>query len=168
MATDFKQSLLHTTTPDTRTDTRSLDSSEKLSGKRISQGSNALTGIVSALGLALVLAGCAAPEAQVGLSDLSARPGEKALLSGIRSYEDAQYVEAEKSLTLALGSGFTVKKDAALAHKYLAFIFCTSARIDACKQAFRSARMADPGFELTKSEVGHPQWGPVYKQVMAE
>jgi hypothetical protein len=114
------------------------------------------------------LAGCAAPPAQVGLSDLSARPGEKALLAGIRAYEEAQYADAEKSLTEGLAAGFTVKKDASLAHKYLAFIYCTSARTEECKQAFLAARAADPSFSLTKKEVGHPQWGPVYKQVIGE
>lgn len=121
-----------------------------------------------ALSLSTLLAGCAAPPAQVGLSDLSARPGEKALLSGIRAYEEAQYPDAEKLLSEALAAGFTVKKDAALAHKYLAFMYCTSARTDLCKQAFLAARVADPAFSLTKKEVGHPQWGPVYKQVIGE
>ena len=70
-----------------------------------------------ALALTLTLVACAAPEAQVGLSDLSERPAEKALLAGIRAYEAAQYPEAEKSLSLSLSAGFTVAKDAALAHK---------------------------------------------------
>lgn len=114
------------------------------------------------------LSGCATPQAQVGLSDLSARPGEKALLTGIRAYEEAQYAEAEKSLAEGLAAGFTVKKDASLAHKYLAFIYCTSERTDECKKSFLAARAADPSFSLTKKEVGHPQWGPVYKQVIGE
>jgi len=28
--------------------------------------------------------------------------------------------------------------------------------------------VADPTFRLTDAEVGHPIWGPVYKQVAAE
>lgn len=116
--------------------------------------------------LAILLTGCVAPEAQIGLSDLSARPAEKALLAGIRSYEEAQYAEAEKSLSASLAAGFTVSKDAALAHKYLAFIYCTSSRLEECKRAFAAARAVDPGFVLNKKEVGHPQWGPVYKQTL--
>ena len=130
--------------------------------------SGTLVSTVSALIVGALLTACAAPEVQVGLSDLSARPGEKALLSGIRAYEEAQYPEAEKSLTEALAAGFTVKKDASLAHKYLAFIYCTSARIDECKKSFLAARAADPGFSLNKQEVGHPQWGPIYKQAISE
>lgn len=123
---------------------------------------------MSAVVLTVMLTACAVPEAQIGLSDLSARPGEKALLAGIRSYEDAQYPEAEKSLGAALNTGFTVKKDAALAYKYLAFIYCTSARTEDCKRAFQAARATDPSFSLSKKEIGHPQWGPVYKQLAGE
>ncbi|MDO8701378.1 MAG: TssQ family T6SS-associated lipoprotein [Undibacterium sp.] len=141
---------------------------KKKSKSLIGFNSQRLCTALAALSLATLLTACATPEAQVGLSDLSARPGEKALLSGIRSYEEAQYPEAEKSLTEALAAGFTVKKDASLAHKYLAFIYCTSKRTEECKQAFLAARAADPGFSLTKKEIGHPQWGPVYKQVVGE
>jgi Tfp pilus assembly protein PilF len=120
--------------------------------------------------LPVLLAACAAPapQSQVGVSELLNRPGEKALLSGIHMYEEAQYASAERLLTDSLEKGLTVKKDAALAYKYLAFIYCTSSRIDACKKSFRSARSSDPAFVLSKSESGHPLWGPVYRQVMAE
>jgi hypothetical protein len=36
-----------------------------------------------------------------------------------------------------------------------------------CEQSFRAARVADPGFVLTRAESGHPLWGPVYRKVMA-
>ena len=141
---------------------------KKKSKSRIGFNAIELSKVIATMSLASLLLACATPPAQVGLSDLSARPAEKALLSGMRAYEEAQYPEAEKSLTEALAAGFTVKKDAALAHKYLAFIYCTSARMEECKQAFLAARSADPGFSLTKKEVGHPQWGPVYKRVVGD
>ena len=141
---------------------------KKKSKSHIGFNSPYLPKAIAAMSLAPLLVACATPPAQVGLSDLSARPAEKALLSGMRSYEEAQYPEAEKSLTEALAADFTVKKDASLAHKYLAFIYCTSARMEECKQAFLAARAADPSFSLSKKEVGHPQWGPVYKQVIGE
>lgn len=141
---------------------------KKKSRSLIASSSSGICTALAAISLSALLAGCAAPPAQVGLSDLSARPGEKALLAGIRAYEEAQYAEAEKSLKEGLAAGFTVKKDASLAHKYLAFIYCTSERTEECKQAFLAARAADPSFSLTKKEVGHPQWGPVYRQVIGE
>ncbi len=113
------------------------------------------------------LGGCIAPPETPtpGLLDVAERPGEKALLAGMRAYEDAQYAESEKQLTQALRAGLASPKDRAAAHKHLAFIYCTSRRISECEAAFRAARQADPGFALSKSEAGHPLWGPVYQRV---
>ena len=121
----------------------------------------------TALALCAILAtGCAQPRfAPTGLMDVTQRPAEKALLSGIRAYDDAQYAEAEKQLNAALASGLGSARDRAAAHKYLAFVYCTSNRAAECEAAFRAARRADPGFELTRSESGHPLWGPVYQRV---
>jgi Tfp pilus assembly protein PilF len=116
--------------------------------------------------LALVLAGCAQPPAgPVGLTEVAERPAEKALLAGIRAYDDAQYTEAEKQFGSALQAGLASARDRAAAHKYLAFIYCTSNRPAECEASFRAARQADPAFALGKSEAGHPLWGPVYKRI---
>lgn len=112
---------------------------------------------------AALLGGCAQMPAQtVGITELAERPAERALLAGIRAYEDARYPQAEKQLNEALQAGLASPKDQAAAHKYLAFIYCTSQRAAQCEAAFRAARAADPGFALGKSEAGHPLWGPVY------
>ena len=97
--------------------------------------------------------------------DVAERPAEKALLAGIRAYEDAQYAEAEKQLNAALAARLASAKDRAAARKHLAFIYCTSNRMAECEASFRAARQADPGFALSKSEAGHPLWGPVYRKV---
>lgn len=116
--------------------------------------------------LLAVLTGCAQLPQQpvVGITELAARPAEGALLAGIRAYEDGQYAQAEKRLNAALQAGLPSPKDQAAAHKYLAFIYCTSRRTAECEAAFRAARAADPGFALGKSEAGHPLWGPVYQR----
>ncbi len=114
------------------------------------------------------LAGCVqAPLAPptVGLLDVTERPAEKALLAGMRAYDDAQYPQAEKQLQAALQGNLVSSRDRAAAHKLLAFIFCTSNRVADCETQFRAARAADPAFALTKSEAGHPLWGPVYQRV---
>jgi len=122
--------------------------------------------IASIAAACAMLAGCAAPPAApTGLMDVSERPAEKALLAGLRAYDDAQYPQAEKLLTQALDAKLASPKDRAAAHKYLAFIYCTSDRTSACEAQFRAARADDPAFALTKSEAGHPQWGPVYQKV---
>lgn len=117
------------------------------------------------------LAGCAtAPPAAPplsGLAELMERPAERALIDGIRLYDNGQYPAAELSLNRALEAGLASARDRATAHKLLAFIACTSAREAQCEAAFRAARAADPAFELAKAEAGHPMWGPVYRRVTA-
>jgi Tfp pilus assembly protein PilF len=123
---------------------------------------------VSSLLICMSLAGCVqtppAPPAP-GLLDVAERPAEKALLAGIRAYDDAQYPVAETQLSKAINTGLTSAKDKAAAHKHLAFIYCTSNRVRECDSAFRSALQADPAFMLNKSEQGHPLWGPVYQRI---
>ena len=127
--------------------------------------STRVTSCIAAL-LLVLLAGCVVPPtSQPGLMDVSERPAEKALLAGMRAYEDGQYPQAEQQLNQALSAGLASPKDRAAAHKYLAFIFCTSNRVPACEAQFRAARSDDPGFALSKAEAGHPQWGPVYQRV---
>lgn len=111
-----------------------------------------------------VLTACA-PMQPVAVSDLSSMPAEQALLSGIRLYEDGQYPSAERELRRALDLNLRASKDVANANKYLAFVYCTSDRMRECEQAFKAARAAQPDFALSKSEAGHPVWGPVYKRV---
>jgi len=102
-----------------------------------------------------------------GLTDVMQRPAERALLTGLRAYEDGQYADAERELKKALEIGLPSAKDRASANKHLAFVYCTSNRASACDQAFRAAVAADPEFALSKAEAGHPQWGPVYRRVTA-
>lgn len=122
--------------------------------------------LAAALALALSLAGCAAPAPPRGLTELLAQPGERALLDGMRAYDDGQYAAAEIALRQALAKGLASPHDRASAHKLLAFIQCTSERIAACEDEFRAARAADPGFTLGRAEAGHPLWGPVYRRVL--
>ncbi len=112
--------------------------------------------------LALAAAGCAQ---QSGLTDVMQRPAERALMTGMRAYDDGQYAEAERALQESLKTGLSSTRDRATAYKHLAFIYCTSQRAPACEAAFREARHADPQFALSKAETGHPLWGPVYQKV---
>lgn len=124
------------------------------------------------------IAGCAStPEAgvppphaaaAVGVMDLLARPAERALLDGMRAYEDGQYAQAEALLRRALASGLASGRDRANAHKLLAFITCTSERPVDCAAEFSAARKADPAFQLSRSEAGHPLWGPVFRRLSTE
>ena len=108
----------------------------------------------------------APPAPPGGLADLMERPAERALFEGIRAYDDGQYTLAEMSLRKALAAQLRSGRDQASAHKLLAFITCASERTAACETAFRAARQADPAFALSRSEAGHPLWGPVYRKVL--
>jgi Tfp pilus assembly protein PilF len=119
-----------------------------------------------------LLAGCAAPKppppppAPTGLAELMERPAERALVEGIRAYDDGQYKQAEVALKRALAAGLVSPRDKATAHKLMAFIACTSDRASECEASFRSARSADPAFMLSRAETGHPLWGPVYQRAL--
>jgi len=122
--------------------------------------------LAAALSIAFLVVGCAqTPPAPGGLMDMADRPAEKALLAGLRAYDDAQYGPAETQLALALKTGLASPRDRAAAHKHLAFLYCTSNRVPDCEAAFRAARGDDPAFALSKAEAGHPLWGPVYKRL---
>jgi uncharacterized protein (DUF1501 family) len=115
----------------------------------------------------LFLAACAqTPPAPTGLLDVIARAPEKALLDGLRAYDDAQYDTAERQFKQAIALGLGSPKDRAEAHKRLAFIDCANSRLAECESEFRLARQADRTFALSPSEAGHPVWGPVYRKVV--
>lgn len=116
--------------------------------------------------LALFAACARMPASQSGLMDVAARPAEKALLAGLRAYDDGHYAQAEQRLREALQAGLASPRDKAAAHKHLAFVYCTSERLLQCEEAFKSARQADRAFALNRAESGHPLWGPVYKRAL--
>ena len=127
----------------------------------------AMTQTLAATWVALSVAGCAAPPpAPGGLAELLERPAERALVEGIRAYDDGSYASAEAALRRALEGGLKSGRDRATANKLLAFITCTSDRMAECEDAFRAARAADPLFVLSRAETGHPLWGPVYRKVL--
>lgn len=121
------------------------------------------------LAVAALLGACAAPPPPAqptGLAEVMERPAERALFDGIRAYDDGQYALAEPALRKALAEGLKSARDRATAHKLLAFITCTSDRLADCEAQFRAARAADAAFALSRSEAGHPLWGPVYRGVV--
>jgi len=130
-----------------------------------------LAAVIVCAGVAL-LAGCAAPKppvpppAPTGLAELMERPAERALVEGIRAYDDGQYKQAEVALRRALSAGLASPRDKATAHKLLAFIACTTERVSECEASFRAARSADPAFVLSRAETGHPLWSPAYQRAL--
>jgi len=122
-------------------------------------------GVALAFAAGLLAACVQAPPAPVGLLDVSGRPAERALLAGLKAYDDAQYEPAERLFKEALAAGLASPRDRAEAHKRLAFIDCAAGKLGECEAEFRLAREADRAFALDKAEAGHPVWGPVYRKL---
>jgi Tfp pilus assembly protein PilF len=122
--------------------------------------------------LVVLATGCAPavpvkPPPPPTLAELMQRPAERALFEGIRYYDEGQYAQAETQLRKAIATGLVDARDRAGAHKLLAFITCTTDRVVDCAAHFSAARAADPMFQLSRSESGHPVWGPVYQRALA-
>ncbi|MFA7607465.1 MAG: TssQ family T6SS-associated lipoprotein [Rhodocyclaceae bacterium] len=98
----------------------------------------------------------------------SAEDGPVVMLMGIHNYEQGEFDKAEDFLRTALTLGLPDQRDWARASKYLAFILCTSERQDDCASVFRSILERDPAFSLSRSEAGHPMWGPVFSEIKRE
>ncbi|HYT47288.1 MAG TPA: TssQ family T6SS-associated lipoprotein, partial [Burkholderiales bacterium] len=109
--------------------------------------------------LLIALAGCA--------SLFQTSKGAAALSSGLRQYEEGEYVQSAQNLQGALDEGLS-DAERARAHKHLAFIHCASGRERACRSEFRKALAFAPSLELSPSEMGHPAWGPIFRSVKAE
>lgn len=121
------------------------------------------------------LAGCESlrpppppPPPTASVVALYQRPPERALINGLRFYEEGAFDKAESAFRSALLQGLRDRRDTAVAYKYLAFVACAFNRIGECEQNFRSAFASDPEFVLTDAEIGHPIWGPVYRRIEAE
>jgi Tfp pilus assembly protein PilF len=92
--------------------------------------------------------------------------GSAALSTGLKQYDDGEYQPAAKSLQSALDQGLS-NNDKVIAHKHLAFIYCSQNRTAPCREEFRKALAVDPSMELAAAEVGHPIWGPIFQNVKA-
>ena len=90
---------------------------------------------------------------------------QQELAKGISSYENGAYARSASQMRNALTLGLETRKDEAKAHKYLAFMHCVGKRERLCRDEFRKALEADPTFNLTTAEAGHPTWGPVFRKV---
>lgn len=106
-------------------------------------------------------------EAPKAVAPTPAQPdkAQQELSGGIASYENGAYKTAARQLQSALALGLEGSANQAKAHKYLAFIHCVGQRERQCRDEFRKALDADPAFDLSPAEAGHPTWGPVFRKL---
>jgi Tfp pilus assembly protein PilF len=113
---------------------------------------------------ALALAGCSSTPMRDLQELLWATKGNAAFDTGMRQYENGQYVDSARNLQAAVDLGLPSRQQA-IAHKHLAFIHCASGRERLCREGFRKALALEPKMELTTAEAGHPIWGPIFRAV---
>lgn len=111
----------------------------------------------------LVMSGCA--NLKEDLAGVFSSAGERELGFGIKAHEDGEYAYSARLLQASLDAGLHGTSNRATAHKYLAFIHCTSGRLQQCRDEFKKALEVDPSFELRDDEAGHPIWGPLFRSV---
>ena len=116
------------------------------------------------LAIAVVLAACQSKIVQE--FPLTKFKAENMLDQGIRAYDNGDYRVAMRNIQGALDAGLTTHSQAR-AHKYLAFIQCSSGQQVQCRDEFRKALEIEPDLELKTSEAGNPIWGPVFRSVKA-
>jgi Tfp pilus assembly protein PilF len=120
--------------------------------------------LLVAVAVAIVLAACQSKIVQE--FPLTKFKAENMLDQGIRAYDDGDYKVATRNIQGALDAGLTTHSQAR-AHKYLAFIQCSSGQQAQCRDEFRKALEIEPNLELKTSEAGNPIWGPVFRSVKA-
>jgi Tfp pilus assembly protein PilF len=121
-----------------------------------------LLALAALTAVAATLVGCATPAGEIFKSK-----SEKNLEEGIKQYEDGKYPEALRNLQGALDIGL-LKSEQVEAHKYMAFIYCSSDREKQCREEFQKVLEINPDFELKPAEAGHPLWGPVFISVRSK
>src|SRR4030095_2986686 len=116
------------------------------------------------LAVVIVLAACQSKIVQE--FPLTKFKAENLLDQGIRAYDDGDYKVATRIIQGALDAGLTTHSQAR-AHKYLAFIQCSSGQQTQCREEFTKALEIEPDLELKTSEAGNPIGGRVFRSVRA-
>lgn len=122
--------------------------------------------------LTLFFWGCASKETvkttETGKTKSTAKVAKTDFLqSGIDAYKARDYEKAKDHLTKAVKAKLS-NDDMVSAHKHLAFIYALQGATDAAYKQFAKAFMLDKGFELDKSELGHPAWTPSFERAQKE
>jgi Tfp pilus assembly protein PilF len=123
-----------------------------------------LSGRALMLAAAVALAACQSKIVQE--FPLTKFKAENMLDQGIRGYDNGDYKIATRNIQGALDAGLTTHSQAR-AHKYLAFIECSSGQQAQCREEFKKALEIEPTLELKTEEAGNPIWGPVFRSVKA-
>lgn len=107
-------------------------------------------------------------EAAQGKPVVALARAEKLLAEGLVKYEAGEFAEAITLLDAAGKEGLKERADQVEALKYGAFSLCLLGRHAACRAHFLKIYDIDPGFDLTRAEVGHPSWTRTFASAKAQ
>ncbi len=120
------------------------------------------------LGLALLVMGCTSKETvKSAAGSKTKKPEVNQLQSGIDAFKARDYEKARDFLSKAVKEKRS-NDDLISAHKHLAFINALQGNTDGAYKQFMKAFKLDKDFELDKSEMGHPAWGPAFERAQKE
>jgi hypothetical protein len=92
---------------------------------------------------------------------------EQLLAEGTELYDNGDYRGAIRKLVAARDAADDGSAAKQSSLRLLAFSYCVTSQRPLCRAQFVSLLKMAPDFELTRSEAGHPLWGPVFKEVKA-
>lgn len=88
---------------------------------------------------------------------------ERRFSAGLEQYNEGQYANAIRIFREPVfDRAWPELKVRAL--KYLAFSYCVSNNLEACRSTFTRLLAVSPDFVLSAAERGHPIWGPAFQQ----
>jgi hypothetical protein len=135
--------------------------------------------VAIAIGTALWLSGCETPKPPPVTPPAGPSAEEIArtqrldrahmnLSEGLKAYENGNYDDAQRNILLSLDSGVLTVPLQINARKHMAFINCLTNREASCREEFEKIIALDAKFELPAAEAGHPNWGPVFRNLRAD
>ena len=92
---------------------------------------------------------------------------EQLLADGTDLYDNGDFKGAIKKLQAARDAFNDTSTNMQDSLKYLAFSYCVTGQRAMCKAQFVALLKISPEFVLSRAEVGHPLWGPVFKEARA-
>lgn len=97
-------------------------------------------------------------------TESAAAPGRQFLSQGVALFDAKNLKMAERALQSALFAGLPNPHERVLAHKYLAFVFCSNGETARCEAEFDAAFLTRPSFSLDAYEIQNTPWRDAYRK----
>lgn len=105
---------------------------------------------------------CPAPLVIGAFDSAASSAGRSMLVQGIALFDAKNFKQAERALQAALFAGLSEPIERALAHKYLAYVYCEQSEWGRCESEFDAAFAANANFSLNEYEAQAAPWRNTY------